>query len=106
MFLEVKEIKFTDIKEASVNKNYPESGFYITEIVGMHTDLRFVDKSTNLNLMICPKSVLDGVQFMAVNPKLNKEQEVVTTLEMVPPSGYASESFILDFTKILLSQKK
>lgn len=106
MFLEVKEIKFTDIKEVSVNKNYPESGFYITEIEGMHTDLRFVDKSTSLNLVICPKSVFDGLQFMAVNPDHHKEPEVLTTLETVPPTGYASETFILDFTKILLSQRK
>lgn len=106
MFLEVKEIKFANHEEAQKNKNYPDSGFYIVEIEEMHTDLRFVDRSTSLNLMICPKSVFDGLQFMAVNPDHHKEPEVLTTLETVPPTGYVSENFILDFTKILLNQKK
>lgn len=106
MFIEVKEINFANHEEAQKNKNYPESGFYLVEIEEMHTDLRFVDRSTSLNMMICPKSVYDGLQFMAVNLDNHKEPEVLTTLETAPPTGYASETFILDFTKILLSQKK
>lgn len=106
MFLEVKEIKFAEFKEGSIAKNYPDSGFFITEIEEGGTDLRFVDKSSGLSICICPKSVFDGLQFMAVNPDHHKEPEVLTTLETAPPTGYASETFILDFTKILLSQKK
>lgn len=56
--------------------------------------------------MICPKSVYDGLQFMAVKPNIHKEPEALTTIETLPPTGYASETFILDFTKILLSQRK
>lgn len=106
MYIEVKTIKFNDVKEASENKNYPESGFYLTELDEGGTDLRFVDKSAPRSFCICPKSVFDGLQYWAVNPDFNKSPEVLTVSEIVPPTGYASESFILDFTKILLSQKK
>ena len=106
MYIEVKTIKFLDHKEASQNKNYPESGFYLTEISEKNTDLRLVDKSTALNVCICPKSVFDGLQYLAVNPDHHKVLEVTEPFEVVPLNGYASESFILDFTKILLSQKK
>lgn len=104
MFLEVKEIKFDNHGEASDNKNYLESGFYIVEIgeSGM-ADLRFIDKSTMLNILICPKSVYDGLQFMAVNPNHHKSPEVLTSLDVSPPEGYVSETFILDFTKTLLT---
>lgn len=105
MFLEVKEIKFANYEEAQKNKNYPEGGFYIVELEDGMIDLRFIDKSSALNLCICPKSVFDGLQFLAVNPNHNKEPQVLTTNEIAPPQGYASETFILDFTKILLKQK-
>lgn len=62
MYIEVKTIKFDDVKEASENKNYPESGLYITELESGTSDLRFVDKSVPHNLFICPKSVFDGLQ--------------------------------------------
>lgn len=106
MYIEVKTIKFDDVKEASENKNYPESGFYITELESGTSYLRFVDKSVPHNIIICPKSVFDGLQYLAVNPDHHKAPEVTQSLDVVPPNGYASESFILDFTKILLSQKK
>lgn len=73
MYLEVKEIRFSDHKEASENNNYPESGFYLTEIEAGNTDLRFVDKSVKLNICICPKSVLDGVNKLNSLPQ---EEEV------------------------------
>lgn len=108
MFLEVKEITFADPKDAAQSKNYPESGFYMVEIKDAHTDLRFVDTSAGVNITICPKTIFDGIVFKKMEKINILEKDLRTTKESetVPPSGYASESFILDFTRILLNQKK
>lgn len=65
-------------------------------------DLVFVDKSTSVNYFICPKSVFDGLQKLAV--KIPEEPTVLTSNEVLPPMGMASETFVLEFAKVLLKK--
>ena len=103
--LEVKEIEFDDFDKASKNKNYPESGFFLRTVKTNdieQCDLVFVDKSTSVNHFICPKSVFDGLQTLAV--KIPEEPKVLTSNEFLPPIGMASETFVLEFAKVLLKK--
>ena len=103
--LEVKEIEFDDLEKAVITKNYPESGFYLRTVktkVSEQSDLVFVDKSTSTNFCICPKSFLDGVQKLAV--RIPEEPKVFTINEVLPPMGMASETFVLEFAKVLLKK--
>ena len=103
--LEVKEIEFDDFEKAGKNKNYPESGFYLRTVKANDVeqcDLVFVDKSVSSNYCICPKSVFDGLQKVAV--RIDSEPKVLTTNSIYPELGFASETFILEFTKILLKK--
>lgn len=103
--LEVKEIEFDDFEKASKNKNYPESGFYLRTVKANDVeqcDLVFVDKSVSNNFSICPKSIFDGLQTLAV--RIPEEPKVLTTNSIYPEPGFASETFILEFTKILLKK--
>ena len=103
--LEVKEIEFDDFEKANKNKNYPESGFYLRTVKANDVeqcDLVLVDKSTSTNFCICPKSFLDGVQKLAV--RIPEEPTVLTSNEVLPPIGMASETFVLEFAKVLLKK--
>lgn len=101
--LEVKEIEFDDFEKAAKNKNYPESGFYLRTVNDVkQCDLVFVDKSLSSNFCICPKSVFDGVQKLAV--RIPEEPTVLTSNEVLPPMGMVSETFVLEFTKVLLKK--
>ncbi|MEL7678132.1 hypothetical protein [Elizabethkingia meningoseptica] len=101
MFIEIKEVAFAAGKEASENANYPESGLYLVAADG-NTDLRLIDKSVKVNHFICPKSVFDGIMTYMSNPEAPKLSEADNT---VPPASYVSESFVMDFTRLLLNKK-
>ena len=103
--LEVKEIEFDDYEKANKNKNYPESGFYLRTVKTNEielSDLVFVDKSTSTNFCVCPKSVFDGLQKLAV--RIPEEPTVLTSNEVLPKMGMASETFVLEFAKVLLKK--
>ena len=103
--LEVKEIEFDDYEKADKNKNYPESGFYLRTIrkLGIEEcDLVFIDKSTSQTFTICPKSAFDGLQKLAV--RIPEEPTVLTSNEVLLPMGMASETFVLEFAKVLLKK--
>ena len=103
--LEVKEIEFDDYEKAGKNKNYPESGFYLRTVKANdieQCDLVFVDKSTSVNYPICSKSVFDGLQKLAV--RIPEEHTVLLSNEVLPPMGMASETFVLEFAKVLLKK--
>lgn len=103
--LEVKEIEFDDFEKAAKNKNYPESGFYLRKVKTNEieqSDLVLVDKSTSHNFAICPKSVFDGLQKLAV--KIPEEPTELTSNEVLLPMGMASETFVLEFAKVLLKK--
>ena len=51
---------------------------------------------------ICPKSIFDGLQKLAV--KIPEEPTVLTSNEVLPPMGMASETFVLEFAKVLLKK--
>ena len=103
--LEVKEIEFDDYEKANKNKNYPESGFYLRTVKTNEielSDLVFVDKYTSTNFCVCPKSVFDGLQKLAV--RIPEEPTVLTSNEVLPKMGMASETFVLEFAKVLLKK--
>ncbi|MEG0848524.1 MAG: hypothetical protein RSE50_00675 [Myroides sp.] len=101
-FTEVKEISFDTILEAGKNKNYPSSGFFIVRTE--HTsDLRFVDKNIEQNICICPESIYDDLE---IGIKELPQQLETIRADVFPPEGFVSESFVLDFSKMLLSQRK
>ena len=103
--LEVKEIEFDDFDKASKNKNYPESGFFLRTVKTNEielSDLVFVDKSTSTNFCVCPKSFLDGLQKLP--EKITEQREVLTAQSAFPESGFVSESFVLEFAKVLLKK--
>ena len=103
--LEVKEIEFDDYEKAGKNKNYPESGFYLRTVKANdieQCELVLVDKSTSVNYPICPKSVFDGLQKLAV--RIPEEPTVLTSNEVLPKMGMASETFVLEFAKVLLKK--
>lgn len=103
--LEVKEIEFDDFVNSNKNKNYPESGFYLRTVKANNIeqcDLVFVDKSVSNNFCICPKSVFDGLQKLAV--RIPEEPTVITSNEVLPSMGMASETFVLEFAKVLLKK--
>ncbi len=103
--LEVKEIEFDDFEKAAKNKNYPESGFYLRTVKANDVeqcDLVFIDKSVSNNYCICPKSVFDGLQKIAV--RIPEEPTVLTSNEVLPQMGMASETFVLEFAKVLLKK--
>ncbi|MDX8566298.1 hypothetical protein OZ664_19980 [Elizabethkingia sp. HX WHF] len=103
MFIEIKDLEFKTVKEASENINYPESGFYMVESEGQ-SDLRFVDKTVKHSFLICPKSVMNGIFLHKKNPEaiLAEPGFIENT---TPPAGYVSESFVMDFTAMLFSKK-
>ncbi|AQX00436.1 hypothetical protein [Elizabethkingia anophelis] len=101
MFIEIKEVAFATGKEASENVNYPESGLYLVAADG-NTDLRLIDKTVKVNHFICPKSVFDGIMTYMSNPEASKLSEADNT---TPPASYVSESFVMDFTRLLLNKK-
>ena len=103
--LEVKEIEFDDFVNANKNKNYPESGFYLRTVKTNEielSDLVFVDKSTSTNFCVCPKSFLDGLQKFP--EKITEQPEVLTAQSAHPEPGFVSESFVLDFAKLILKK--
>lgn len=103
--LEVKEIEFDSFEKSCKTKNYPESGFYLTTVKANdieQCDLVFIDKSTSHTCVICPKSVFDGLQKLAV--KISEEPTVLISNEVLPPMGMASETFVLEFAKVLLKK--
>ena len=103
--LEVKEIEFDDFVNANKNKNYPESGFYLRTIKANdieQSDLVFVDKSMPNNFCICPKSVFDGLKKFP--EKIIEQPEVLTVQSAHPEPGFVSESFVLDFAKLILKK--
>ena len=103
--LEVKEIEFDDFDKASKNKNYPESGIFLRTVKTNdieQCDLVFVDKSVSNNFFICPKSVFDGLQKLAV--RVPEEPTVLTSNEVLPLMGMASETFVIEFAKVLLKK--
>ena len=103
--LEVKEIEFDSFEKSNKSKNYPESGFYLITVKANDVercDLVFIDKSTSITCIICPKSVFDGLQTLAV--KIPEEPTVLLSNEVLPPMGMASESFVLEFAKVLLKK--
>ena len=103
--LEVKEIEFDDYEKAGKNKNYPESGFYLRTVKANdieQCELVLVDKSTSVNYPICLKSVFDGLQKLAV--RIPEEPTVLTSNEVLPKMGMASETFVLEFAKVLLKK--
>lgn len=103
--LEVKEIEFDSFEKSNKPKNYPESGFYLITVKANdieRCDLVFVDKSTSIACIICPKSVFEGVQKLAV--RIPEELKVLTSNEVLPPMGMASETFVLEFAKVLLKK--
>lgn len=94
-YIEVKDISFDTIIEAALTENYPDNGFYIVK--AEHTsDLRFVDKKIKESFCICPESIYDGLALGI--PVLPNQK----ALEVDP--GFVSESFVIDFTKILLNR--
>lgn len=101
--VKVSYVEFTDLKEAMENKNYPESGFYVVKISEDNSDLRFIDKSSKLNFCICPESVFNGVEKYAVIPP--QQLEVIPEYEVLPSQSMSDNSFILEFSKILLNKK-
>lgn len=105
-YLEVKEIEFKSTVEANKTKNYPESGFYVRIVddeAFQSQELIFVDKSVPHTNFVCPKSVYDGISKNSVlEPE--KENVVLTAIE-AKPNGMVSETFVLDFTKILIGKK-
>lgn len=99
-YVEVKDISFDTLIEAAKTENYPNSGFFI--VASEHTsDLRFVDKNIDVSYCICPASIYDGLALGI--PVLPSENNLITTSESA--SGFVSESFVLDFTKILLNKE-
>lgn len=105
-YLEVKSIEFQSLTEANKSKNYSESGFYLRTVTDEDhnsQELVFVDKSFPQTHFVCPKSVYDGLQFLAIKPL--EEPKVLTSNEVLPPNGMVSENFVLDFTKILIGKK-
>lgn len=103
--IEVKEIEFDDFEKAGKNKNYPESGFYLRTVKANdieQSDLVFVDKSTSVNYCVCPKSVFDGLQKLS--EKITEQPEVLTAQSVFPEPGFVSESFVLDFAKLILKK--
>lgn len=101
-FVEVKEITFSDYKTSDDNKNYPESGLYLVSVeVANQSDLRFVNKSYPTNHCICPASIYDGLNLkIEALPKVETEE-----LKQEIHSGFVSENFVLEFSKILLNKK-
>ncbi|MDV3636729.1 hypothetical protein CMU84_16385 [Elizabethkingia anophelis] len=101
MFVEIKDIEFDSFNESNENANYPESGFYMVKAES-HNDLRFVDKNLKTPFFICHKSVFDGIKVHINNPEAITPTELDNT---TPPASYVSESFVMDFTKLLLGKK-
>jgi len=93
--VQIHYIEFEDIVLASKNDNYPNSGLFVVKIKKGNSDLRFVDKTIEMNYCIVPESVFNG----AVNFK--------NELEAIPeetPAKYDGD-FILEFSRILLNRK-
>ncbi len=103
--LEVKEIEFDDFSKSCITKNYPESGFYLRTSKANETeqcDLVFIDKSTSHTCIICPKSVFNGLQKLP--EKITEQPEVLIAQSAHPEPGFVSESFVLDFAKLILKK--
>lgn len=99
-YVEVKDISFDTLIEAAKTENYPNSGFFI--VASKHTsDLRFVDKNVDVSYCICPASIYDGLAISI--PVLPNQNDLSQKLEIDP--GFVSESFVIDFTKILLNRE-
>lgn len=105
-YLEVKTIEIECGKDEFKTKSFPESGLYLRTVTGEgseYIDLVFVDKSQPSIMCICPKSIYDGISKNSVlEPE--KENGVLTEIE-AKPNGMVSETFVLDFTKILIGKK-
>jgi len=97
--IEIHTIEFETGIEASENKNYPNSGLFITRIKGGMSDLRFVDKSISNNYCIVPESVFNGV----FNTKEVTELPLMQEIESV--NQKFDGDFILEFSRILLNRK-
>ncbi len=101
-FIEIKEIEITDMKKGS--DQFPESGFFMVKCKN-NSDLVLVNKDQDNCFFICPESVYKSLGIdMPVIPK----QEEVTNMStyISTGSGFVSEEFIKDFTKILLRSNK
>lgn len=103
-YVEVKEIEIPEITKSGLSENYPESGFWLVKSKS-NSDLVFVNKDQNNCFFICPESVYKSLGIdMPVMPK----QEELTNMStyISTGSGFVSEEFVKDFTKILLMSKK
>lgn len=97
--INIETIVFDTFEEANENKNYPNSGFFMTKIKEGTNDLRFIDKSVKQNYCIMPESVFNGIFG---------NLEVIKPLEIEPiihKENKYDGDFILEFSRILLNRK-
>jgi len=99
-FIEVKGI-YLESKDRPKTASYPESGMYISRSEDQ-SDFVFVDKSVLDVRFICPESVYDGLDLVT---RINLDETKMNEPEPAAPSGFVSETFVMNFTKLLTGKK-
>ena len=94
--VQVNYIEFETFELANENKNYPESGLFITK-TPTGSDFRFIDKTIKNNFCIVPESVFNST--VNVSDKIESQE-----LTVEPQIKYDGD-FILEFSRILLNRK-
>lgn len=96
--VQIQYIDFKNNDDASLNKNYPNDGLFISKIkeTGL-ADLRFVDKDYEINFCIIPADVAEKVF----------NNNLISTIPNIinKPETEYSQDFILEFARILLNRK-
>lgn len=98
--IKVRKWSISESQEFTTPSCYPDSGMYLVSD-GLSEHLAYVNRKENRVLMIAPSDRLPEELFDAIEI----EEQLLKT-ESFPPEGYVSESFVLDFSKMLLSQRK
>ena len=93
--VKIHYIDFDHSDDAMKNINYPNSGLFIVRVKKAGSDLRFVNKSVELNYFIAPESVFNAVVDV---------EDIGLPIEEIIEYKYDGD-FILEFARILLNSK-
>jgi hypothetical protein len=98
--IKVREWTISETQNFTTPACYPDSGMYLVTD-GLSSHLVYVNRKSDFVLMIAPKENIPEEIFDVSE----LEAELIKS-ESFPPEGFVSESFVLDFSKMLLSQRK
>lgn len=99
-FIEVKEV-YLESGDRIQSESYPESGLYISRSEKA-SDFVFVNKNIGNVLFICPEIEYDRIDLVA---RINLDEPYQNQPESATPSGFVSEEFVMNFTKLLTGKK-